>query len=110
MDELHGHRSFADGGGAALGRAGANVAGGEDAGHARLEQVVGAGGVAGEDEAVGGARDGVVEPLRARLRAEEEEEEGERQTLAALERDRFEPARPVPWRAAISLRSRTATP
>ena len=109
VDELHSHRPFADGGGATFGRAGADVAGGEDAGHARLEQVVGAGCVAGEDEAVGGACDSVVEPLRARLRAEEEEEEGEREALAALERDRFELAS-VPWRAAISLRSRTATP
>src|SRR5207253_2725846 len=92
VDELHGHRSFADGGGAAFGRAGADVAGGEDAGHAGLEQVVGAGCVAGEDEAVGSARDGVVEPFRARLCAEEEEEERERELLAALERDLFEPA------------------
>src|SRR5207253_2594057 len=92
VDELHGHRSLADGGGAALGRAGADVAGGENAGHARLEQVVGAGSVAGEEEAVGRACDGVVEPFRARLCAEEEEEEGERQALASLERDLFEPA------------------
>ena len=41
VDELHGHRALADRGGAALGRAGADVAGGEDAGHARLEQAVG---------------------------------------------------------------------
>ena len=43
MDELDGHRSFADRSGAALARAGADVAGGEDAGNARLEQVLGAG-------------------------------------------------------------------
>src|SRR6476659_10811501 len=90
MDELDGHRPLADGGGAAFGRAGAHVAGGKDAGHARLEQVVAAGGVAGEDEAVGGARDRVAEPLRARLRAQEEEEGGEREPLAALQRDLFE--------------------
>jgi hypothetical protein len=76
VDELDGHRSFSDGGGAAFGRAGADVAGGEDAGNACLEQVVGTGCVAGEDEAVGGACDRVVKPLGARLRAEEEEEEG----------------------------------
>ncbi len=38
VNELHGHRSFTDSGGAALRRAGAHVAGSEDAGHARLEQ------------------------------------------------------------------------
>ena len=48
MDELHGHRSFADGGGAALAGSGADVAGREDAGHACLEQVVGAGCVLGD--------------------------------------------------------------
>src|SRR2546428_7218835 len=48
--------------------------------------------VAGEDEAVGGACDGVVEPFRAWLCAEKEEEEGEWETLAVLERDLFEPA------------------
>src|SRR5829696_4198437 len=96
VDELHGHRSFAHGGGTAFGRAGADVAGREDAGNARLEQVVGAGRIAGKDEPVGGARNGVVEPLRARLRAEEEEEERERHLLAALERDRLEaPVRSV---------------
>src|SRR6185312_16674096 len=77
VDELHGHRPLAYGRGATLAGAGPDVAGGEDAGHARLEQVVGAGCGAGEDEAVGGACDGVVEPFRARLRAEEEEEKGE---------------------------------
>src|SRR5207253_7404532 len=90
VDELHGHRSLTHRGRAPFGGPGADVAGGEDAGHARLEQVVGAGCVAGEDEAVGGACDGVVEPFRARLRAEKEEEEGEGEPLAALERDLFE--------------------
>jgi hypothetical protein len=75
VDELHGHRSFAHGCGATFTGAGPDIPGGEDARDARLEQIVGPGGVAGEDEAVGIARDGVVEPLRARLRAEEEEEE-----------------------------------
>ena len=39
VDELHGHRALADRGRAALGRARADVAGREDARHARLEQV-----------------------------------------------------------------------
>ena len=38
------------------------------------------------------ARDRVAEPFGARQRAEEEEQERERQTLAALERDGLEPA------------------
>ena len=40
MDELDGHRSFTDGGGAALGRPRADVAGGEHAGNVGLEQVI----------------------------------------------------------------------
>src|SRR5438132_1192997 len=60
---------------AAFGGPGADVAGGENAGNARLEQVVGAGCVGAEDEAVGSACDGFVEPFRARLWAEEDEEE-----------------------------------
>ena len=39
MDELDGHRALADRGGHALDRAVPHVAGDEDAGHARLEQV-----------------------------------------------------------------------
>src|SRR6185437_11528414 len=81
---------------APLRRPGADVAGGKDAGHARLEQMLGAGGVAREDEAVGGAGDRVVDPLGARVRAEEEEEIGEGEPVAVLERDRFElPVRTV---------------
>src|SRR5579859_4606417 len=90
VDELDGHRSLADCGGAALGRAGADVAGGENPGHACPEQSFGADRVAGEDEAVGGACDGVVEPIRVRRCAEKAEEERERKALAAGERDRFE--------------------
>ena len=41
VDELHGHRALAHRGRAALGRARADVAGREDAWHARLEQVLG---------------------------------------------------------------------
>ena len=83
MDELDGHRPFADGGGAALGRPGADVAGREHAGDVGLEQVVRAGCRAGEDEAVLVAADGVVEPFGARQRAEEEEQERVREELAA---------------------------
>ena len=96
MHELHGHRPFANGRGATLARPGPDVAGGKDAGHARLEQVVRANCIAGEDEPVGSASDGVVEPFRARLCAEEEEEEGKWQLLTALQRDRVElPVSPV---------------
>ena len=45
---------------------------------------------AGEDEAVVVAADGVVEPLGARQRAEEEEQERVREALAALQRDGLE--------------------
>src|SRR5581483_138269 len=92
VDELDRHRSFADRRRAALRRSAADVARGEDAGHARLEQVVRVRGVAGEDEAVGMASDGVVQPLGARLGAEEEEEKGERKPLAALQSDGLEPS------------------
>ena len=95
MDELDGHRAFADRGGAALGRSGPHVAGGEDAGDAGLEQVLGVRRGAGEDEAVGVARDGVVEPFSARAGAEEEEQERERELLAACQGDGLE----VPVRA-----------
>src|SRR6185437_9463324 len=96
VHELHSHRPLAHGCRTPLAGAGPDVAGGEDAGHARLEQVVRPGGVAGEDEAVGIARDGIVQPFRARLRAEEEEKGRERELLAALQRDRLElPVYPV---------------
>ena len=110
VDELHGHRPLADGGGASLGRAGADVTGREDARDAGLEQGVRRPAAsAREDEAVVVAGDRGIEPVGARERAEEEEQEGEGQTLAAREGDRLElPS--VPCRAAISLRSRTATP
>ena len=87
VDELDSHRTFADGGGAAFGRAGADVTGREHTGDIGLEQVVGVRCCAGEDEAVVVAADGVVEPLGARQRAEEEEQERVSQELAALERD-----------------------
>jgi hypothetical protein len=52
VDELHGHRSLADGRGATLDGSGTDIAGGEDAGHARLEQAGCSSRVAGEDKAV----------------------------------------------------------
>ena len=90
VHELHGHRAFADGRRAALRRARADVARGEDAGDARLEQVGGSGRVAGDDEAVVVACNGVAEPVRARLRAEEEEQERERHEASVGERHRLE--------------------
>ena len=90
MDELDGHRPFPDGGHAAFARARAHVARGEDARQGRLEQVFGACGVAGEDEALVVACDDVAEPFGARQRAEEEKQERERETLAARQSDRLE--------------------
>src|SRR5919109_3437937 len=95
VDELHGHRALAHRGCAPLRRAGADVARGEDAGDARLEQVVGMRIRAREDEAVFVAGDGVAEPFGAWPRAEEQEQERERHALTTRERDRFE----VPIRA-----------
>ena len=79
MDEAHDRRALADRRRAALDRARADVAGGVDARHARLEQALGPGVGSGEDEPVGVARDDVAEPIGARSGAEEEEEERERQ-------------------------------
>src|SRR6478672_3679346 len=59
VDELNGHRAFADGGGAAFGRAGAHVTGREHAGNVGFEQVLRVRRRAGEDEAVVVAGDGV---------------------------------------------------
>src|SRR5690242_18985691 len=96
VHELYRHRPFADGGGAALPRAGANVAGGEDAGHAGRKEAIRVRSLAGEDEPVGVARNRVLEPLRARSRAEEEEEVRERQAPAVPQRDFLETVvRPV---------------
>src|SRR5205823_6129608 len=52
VDELHGHRALADGGGASLCGARAHVARRQHAGHACLEQTVAARGGAREHEAV----------------------------------------------------------
>src|SRR5207248_7690634 len=62
----------------------------EDAGDGGLEQVVRAGSGTGEDEAVVVAPDRLTEPFGARQRAEEEEQVGESEALAANERDRLE--------------------
>ena len=83
MDELDRHRPFADGRGATLGRPGADIAGREHSWDVGLEQVVDVGCGAGEDEAVVVAGHGVVEPLGARQRAEEQEHERERKAVAA---------------------------
>src|SRR5689334_14362429 len=82
VDELDGHGSLADRRSAALGRARADVARGEDAWHAGGEQAIGAGSASRQDEAVIVAGDRVVEPVGAWCRAEEEEQEGERHRLA----------------------------
>src|SRR4051812_50089018 len=75
VHEPHHRGALADGGSAALDRAGANVAGGIDAGDGGFEQAVGAGFGAGEDEALLVAGDAVAEPIGAGGGAEEEEEE-----------------------------------
>jgi hypothetical protein len=72
VDELHCHRALTHGGGALLGRARAHVTSGEDARNTGLQRVLGSRSGAREDEAVIVACDRVVEPLGARLRAEEE--------------------------------------
>src|SRR5437763_15957454 len=90
MDELHGHRSFPDGRRTSLGRARPDVAGGEDARHARLEQGVRARRNAGEHEALLVARDDVAEPFGAGERAEEEEEIREAELLAVAHRHAVE--------------------
>jgi hypothetical protein len=87
VDELDRHRPFADGRGATLGRPGPDIAGGEYSSNVRLEQVVDVGCGAREDEAVGVAGRGVVEPLRAREGAEEQEHERKRKAVAASEGD-----------------------
>src|SRR5882757_7335083 len=86
VDDADGHRALADGGGDALDRAGAAVADGEDAGEAGLQGEGGAadraGGAAevgdlevdpGEEEAVVVLGEGAVEPLGARVGADEDE-------------------------------------
>jgi hypothetical protein len=60
VDELHGHRPFADGSGASLGGAGADVPGGKDACDARVEDAGSAGLRAREDETVVVALDLIV--------------------------------------------------
>jgi hypothetical protein len=75
VDELHGHRSFAHRGVAALARPVADVTGCEDARNAGFEQRLSAGVGSREDEAVPVPRDDIGEPLDAGQRAEEEEQE-----------------------------------
>ena len=84
------HGALADGGGDALRRAGARIPDGVDAGNARTQQMLAACTGAGEDEAVLVALDRVAEPVRVRVRTEEEKQVGEGDALAILERDRLE--------------------
>ena len=109
VDELHSHRTFADCRGAALGRAGADVSGREHAGNVGLEQVVAVCCCAGEDEAVVVAGHRVVEPLGAGSapRKRNRNENGSRSPLFNVTASSLPSS---PCRAAISLRSRTATP
>src|SRR3954469_8363557 len=90
VDELHHHRTLADRSRAPLRRAGAHVAGREDAGHVGGEQVIAARVVARKATAFVVACPRVAEPLGAGVGAEEEEQERERESLAALQRDRLE--------------------
>src|SRR5262249_41030942 len=61
-----------------------------DTGHARLEDALGTGPPAREDEAVVIERDGATEPVGVRCGSEEEEEGGERAPLAVAKRRRLE--------------------
>ena len=90
MDEAHHHRSLADRGGATLDRPRANIPHREDAGRARLEDALGTGPLASEDEAVVVERDRATEPVGIRCGSEEKEEGGERDPLTVAERRRLE--------------------
>src|ERR1700730_9248232 len=90
VDELNRPCPFAHGGSAPLGRARPYVSSSEHAGDRGLEEVVGAGSCAGENESVTVALDRVSEPVGAWQRPEEEEQVREPQTLAAFEGDRLE--------------------
>ena len=99
VHESHDQRALADGGRAALDGSGAHVAGRVNAGHARLEQPVGPGVLAGQHEAALVPSHDVAEPFGARVGSEEEEQEGEGDPLAVAERDGLELAV-----AAVQLR------
>src|SRR3954463_16162179 len=90
VHEAHHRGALADGRSAALDRAGADVAGGVDAGDGGFEQPFGTGFGAGEDEALLVAGYRVAEPVGAGGGAEEEEEEGVGETGAVGEGDAFE--------------------
>ena len=110
VDEADHRGALADGGRAALDRAGADVARRVDTGDAGLEQALGTGVGAGQDEALLVAGDAVAEPVGAGRGAEEQEEEGEGQFGAVGQFDALEVAVGRRCRSQISLRSRTATP
>ena len=82
VHEADDHRSLAHGRGAALHRTRAHVAGRVDPRDARLQQRLRARFGAGENEAVGVARQRVAEPIGARRRTEEQEQVGEGQALS----------------------------
>src|SRR5215472_8661466 len=86
MDELHRHRTLADGGGATLSRARSHIARREDAGNARLEQAVRSRRLSGQYEAVRVACNRVADPTGARIGAEETEEERELEAGTVCER------------------------
>jgi hypothetical protein len=86
VDEAHDHRSVVDRGGATFDRSRANIADREDAGHARLQDALGAGPLAREDEAVVIERNRATEPVGVRCGSEEEEEGGEWDPLAIAKR------------------------
>src|SRR3954451_19473744 len=90
VDEGDDHRALADRCGDALGRSAPRVTDRVDPGDARLEDPVGPGRVARQDESVLVANDRVPEPVRMRLGAEEQEEVLERQPLVVGQRDRAE--------------------
>src|SRR4051794_23747400 len=90
VDEADDHRTLAHRCGDALGRSAPRVTDRVDAGDARLEDPVGPGRVARQDESVLVANDRVPEPVGVRLGAEEQEEILEGELLVVGQRDRPE--------------------
>jgi hypothetical protein len=84
------HRSLADGRGASLGEAGADIASRTDPWHARLQQIFATDLGTGEDEAVNVTSDHAAEPAGARACAEKQEQVGERHAFTAGERHGLE--------------------
>ena len=84
MDEAHHHRALADRGRATLDRPRANIAYREDARHVRLQDALGTGPLAREDEAVVVERDRAGEPVGVGCGSEEEEEGNEARTATFM--------------------------